>query len=127
MGREAAASLRSLPTLARDGGRAFVVQLLERPLKMAVLPIAALCLAFSIAGTSGASGRKQAAAGPVAAPPLFQGSPKLRHLRFATTRLTPKGGLALANSLVDLRSLTHLDLSDNTLVRICFVVALFRC
>jgi len=71
--RDAEAALRSLPDRAREGARTLVAHMLERPLRLAVLPVAALCVAFSMAGTSGASGRSQTARASFA-PPLFQGS-----------------------------------------------------
>ncbi|HMC52316.1 MAG TPA: hypothetical protein VKI64_06100, partial [Acidimicrobiales bacterium] len=73
-----AARLRALPRRAKASARALVAQLVayasERPLRLAAVPVAAMCLALSLAGTSGATGGKRRA-GVVNAPsPLFQGS-----------------------------------------------------
>jgi hypothetical protein len=73
--RDAAAWTGALPARVREAARGAVAQVLERPLKLAAVPAAAVCLALLAAGTSGADGRRQAPQAPAATvAPLFQGS-----------------------------------------------------
>ncbi|HMC43157.1 MAG TPA: hypothetical protein VKI20_09120, partial [Acidimicrobiales bacterium] len=64
----------ALPARARRSAGAAVAWLLARPLRLASIPAAVLCLAFSVAGASGAAGRRQPAQSAAAVAPLFQGS-----------------------------------------------------
>lgn len=45
---------------------------------------------------------------------LFRASPHLKHLRFASTRVSSEGGVAIAEALKDRTNFEFLDISDNS-------------